>query len=96
MNLPARSDGQPRLFTPDELVALGRCVLCEHHAPTQGHHHTCPAFPVWHLASGKPPRPYIPTETRELGSTPMPDYDTEPTDPAVLDLDVQIQGDSQP
>lgn len=96
MNLPARSDGQPRLFTPDELVALGRCVLCEHHAPTQGHHYGCPAFPVWHLASGKPPRPYIPTETRELGSTPMPDYDAEPTDPAVLDLDVQIQGDSQP
>ena len=96
MNLPARPDGQPRLFTTDQLVALGRCLVCEMHPPTQGHHWSCPAWPVWHLASGKPPRPYIPAETRELGSEPMPDYDAEPAGPAVLDLDVQIQGDQQP
>lgn len=96
MILPPRPDGQPRLFTADELVALERCLVCEHHTQTQGHHPTCPAWPVWHLASGKPPRPYISAETRELGSTPMPDYDADTAGPAVLDLDVHIQGDSQP
>lgn len=94
MTLPAtRSDGQPRMFTPAEAAALGRCALCEHHPPTQGHHYTCPAWPVWHLASGKPQRPYISDETRAYAATPM---DDDEGGPAVLDLDVQPEGDQQP
>lgn len=95
MNLPARSDGQPRMFTGEELVALGRCFTCEMHPPTQGHHYSCPAFPVWHLASGKPNRPYIPSEIRALAESPDPEAE-QPAPPDTLDLDVHIQGDQQP
>ncbi|WP_040769145.1 hypothetical protein [Tsukamurella sp. 1534] len=95
MNLPAKPNGEPRLWTPEEAAALGRCVICEHHPPTQGHDYRCPAYPVWHLASGKPNRPYISDEIRALAAQPDPEAE-QPAPPEALDLDVQIQGDTQP
>lgn len=86
---PTSTGGRPRLFTAAQLQELGRCGMCEHHVATQGHHYTCPAWPDWHVAGGKPNRPYIPppVDPRTGTVTPSADY---------LDLDVTLEGDQAP
>lgn len=77
-----------RFFTPAECARLGRCPICEWHPPTQGHAPTCPHWPDWHVAGGKPNRPYI-------GPTTEPARNRDPVDagPDALDLDL---GDGEP
>lgn len=43
----------PRLFTPAECQALGRCPECQCHPEKQGHAMTCPTRWTWRSKQGR-------------------------------------------